>query len=168
MNLIAIFFVLASLLAWSTYEQMDYGFASAAAVAAGFLAFAWLFLRSEEKKRKEFMGWLADNSKALLDGQKLTYQGAVIHRDTPIFFFQTCVSFLVATTKIVSRPLIANVDNLAGAKASYTIIAALLGWWGFPWGFIQTPQVLLKNIKGGEQGRVCQLLAASPSQAIKH
>jgi hypothetical protein len=25
----------------------------------------------------------------------------------------------------------------------------LLGWWGFPWGFIYTPQVIAKNLQGG-------------------
>jgi hypothetical protein len=26
----------------------------------------------------------------------------------------------------------------------------ILGWWGFPWGFIYTPMVILKNFSGGE------------------
>ena len=28
-------------------------------------------------------------------------------------------------------------------------MSALLGWWGFPWGFIYTPAVLVTNLKGG-------------------
>jgi hypothetical protein len=32
----------------------------------------------------------------------------------------------------------------------FTVLTFLLGWWGFPWGLIRTPQTLYKNLTGGE------------------
>lgn len=32
----------------------------------------------------------------------------------------------------------------------FTVLTFLLGWWGFPWGLIRTPQTLFKNLSGGE------------------
>jgi hypothetical protein len=37
-------------------------------------------------------------------------------------------------------------------KTAFTesLISALLGWWGFPWGLFHTPAAILSNARGGE------------------
>lgn len=41
----------------------------------------------------------------------------------------------------------------ASASAKYSLISALFGWWGFPWGLIYTPVALYTNAKGGIQDK---------------
>ena len=38
----------------------------------------------------------------------------------------------------------------AGSCLGYSLITGLLGWWGLPWGLIYTPQVLFRNMFGGQ------------------
>lgn len=41
----------------------------------------------------------------------------------------------------------------AKAAAKWTVLSIVLGWWGFPWGFVYTLQALYMNAIGGEQSR---------------
>jgi hypothetical protein len=40
-------------------------------------------------------------------------------------------------------------ENPALKSLPWTLLSFFLGWWGIPWGFIYTPQVLYKNLNGG-------------------
>ncbi len=31
----------------------------------------------------------------------------------------------------------------------YTLLSLFIGWWGFPWGLVYTPMVLIQNLGGG-------------------
>jgi hypothetical protein len=40
----------------------------------------------------------------------------------------------------------------------YTLISALFGWWGIPWGVIYTPQAIYRNFCGGYRQTIAELL----------
>ena len=65
--------------------------------------------------------------------------------------FGYCMSFLVITLKRSSEITFVRPGQSAfAAHLPYTVLSLLLGWWGFPWGFIYTPMVLIQNLAGGE------------------
>src|SRR5262249_15977215 len=39
--------------------------------------------------------------------------------------------------------------STASKSLPYTLLTLLLGWWGFPWGFIYTPMAIATNLGGG-------------------
>jgi len=67
-----------------------------------------------------------------------------------LVFFEYCLSFLVATTR---RPSVLYVlelgDRAWRQRIGYSLISLVAGWWGFPWGLIYTPIVILGNLMGG-------------------
>lgn len=64
--------------------------------------------------------------------------------------FGYCVSLLVITLKRSSDiTFIRAGDSAVVASLPYTFLSLFLGWWGFPWGFIYTPMVLVQNLGGG-------------------
>ncbi|MDB5013454.1 MAG: hypothetical protein JWQ25_1656 [Daejeonella sp.] len=65
------------------------------------------------------------------------------------------VSFLIMTT-YKKELKIACPDCLDKQNNRAMIKSALLGWWGFPWGIIRTPQALLFNNKMKRQNRVSE------------
>ncbi len=49
-----------------------------------------------------------------------------------------------------SEVLFVKADESPASKGlPYTLMSVVLGWWGIPWGFIYTPQVIYRNLKGG-------------------
>ena len=51
----------------------------------------------------------------------------------------------------------------------YTLLSAVLGWWGIPWGPIYTVQSIASNIKGGKdvtQQILASLVAKAPAQNV--
>lgn len=61
-----------------------------------------------------------------------------------------CVSFLILTLKRSSDITFVRADqSRVGAGLGWTLLSLFLGWWGFPWGFIYTPMVLIQNLGGG-------------------
>jgi hypothetical protein len=51
-------------------------------------------------------------------------------------------------TSWVSRPQICCSSCGKKAKAADTLFCLLLGWWGFPWGFLVTPVQIVRNVIG--------------------
>jgi hypothetical protein len=65
--------------------------------------------------------------------------------------FEYCVSIGVATMRRQSKTYSLRPGERALWKSlPYSLLTALLGWWGVPWGFIQTPIVLVRNFSGGD------------------
>ena len=79
--------------------------------------------------------------------QELTFE---IQRGGRFVIFQYCISLLVITFKRNSPVMFLRAGENAVVKGlPYTLISLVLGWWGIPWGFIYTPQVIYKNFNGG-------------------
>lgn len=55
-------------------------------------------------------------------------------------------------------------ENAATKSLPWTLITLLLGWWGIPFGFIYTPIVLRKNLRGGTDVTESVLAKLRPPQ----
>ncbi|WP_216818549.1 hypothetical protein [Solirubrum puertoriconensis] len=86
-----------------------------------------------------------------VEGMTLGQVEAEIERGGKFVYYQYCVSLLVLTFRRPSNIYLVRAgqsDILPGL--GFTILSALLGWWGIPWGFIYTPMVLFNNLRGGK------------------
>ena len=64
--------------------------------------------------------------------------------------FDYAISIIVMTFRRSSDIYFLRHDESHWKKSwPYTAMSALLGWWGFPWGFIYTPSALYTNMRGG-------------------
>lgn len=64
--------------------------------------------------------------------------------------FGYAMSFLVVTLRRSSDVhFIRPGKSTFGAGLPYTLLSLMLGWWGFPWGLIYTPTVVVQNLSGG-------------------
>lgn len=65
--------------------------------------------------------------------------------------YQYCISILVMTFKRSSDIYFIRSRESSGVKGiSFTLLSALVGWWGFPWGPIYTIMVIVNNCNGGK------------------
>jgi hypothetical protein len=98
-----------------------------------------------------------------IDGMTLQDIQAELRRGGRFVHFEWCVSVLVMTFR---RPtdvyFLRSGQNGFGSSWPFTLASLLFGWWGIPWGFIQTPGVLWTNLCGGRNvsGEVLAFLAA--------
>lgn len=64
--------------------------------------------------------------------------------------FGYCMSFLVITLRRSSDITFVRAgESPFVAGLPYTVLSLFLGWWGFPWGLVYTPMVLIQNLGGG-------------------
>jgi hypothetical protein len=65
--------------------------------------------------------------------------------------FQYTISLLVITVKRGSNiHFIKSGQSASSVGLPFTLITALLGWWGIPWGPIYSIQALHCNLSGGK------------------
>ena len=99
-----------------------------------------------------------------LSPQELTFE---IQRGGRIVVYQYCISLLVITFRRNSPAQFIRAGENATVKGlPYTLLTFVLGWWGFPWGFIYTPQVLYKNLNGGTYITAAVLQRTQPQQPV--
>lgn len=73
-----------------------------------------------------------------------------IQRGGRFVVYEYCFSILIMTFKRGSDVYFVRADESRFMKGlGFTMISLLFGWWGFPWGFIYTPMVLVTNLGGG-------------------
>ena len=96
---------------------------------------------------------------AYFHGQKITL-------NTEVTQYQGCISFVVMTSRLRSGYLIVGKGNV-GEWLIFSGLTFFFGWWGFPWGFIFTPQALYRNLRGGHRQSVSQLLANADEELAK-
>ena len=73
-----------------------------------------------------------------------------VNRGGRFVVFQYCVSVVIITFKRSSAVKFVKAGESAAVKGlPYTLLSLIVGWWGIPWGFIYTPQVIYRNLKGG-------------------
>jgi hypothetical protein len=62
-----------------------------------------------------------------------------------------CFSLIVMTFRRSSNIyFIKHNENAVKKGLKYTLLSAVLGWWGIPWGPIYTIGALVTNLKGGK------------------
>jgi hypothetical protein len=63
-----------------------------------------------------------------------------VRRGGRFVYFPYCVSLLVVTLRRASDiHFIRAGEGTLGKSWPYVLLSFLLGWWGFPWGFVYTP-----------------------------
>ena len=73
-----------------------------------------------------------------------------VNRGARFIVYQYCVSVLIMTFRRNSGVKFVKAgESATAASLPYTLLSLVLGWWGIPWGFIYTPQVIYRNVKGG-------------------
>jgi hypothetical protein len=73
-----------------------------------------------------------------------------IERGARFVVYQWAVSVLIMSFKRNSGVVYVKAgENAAMKSLPWTLLSLFLGWWGIPWGFIYTPQVIYKNLNGG-------------------
>jgi hypothetical protein len=93
-----------------------------------------------------------------------------VRRGAKFVVFGYAMSFLVITLKRSSDVhFIRAGEGTFGASLPYTLLSLILGWWGFPWGFIYTPMAVIQNLGGGTDVTaevMAQLGASAPPQGL--
>ncbi|KAA3657572.1 MAG: hypothetical protein DWQ04_27635 [Chloroflexi bacterium] len=65
--------------------------------------------------------------------------------------FHYCISCLILTFRRRSDVYFVKAGESVVIKGlGYTLVTLLLGWWGFPWGFIYTIEAVIVNLAGGK------------------
>ncbi|MCP4592316.1 MAG: hypothetical protein GY842_16410 [bacterium] len=82
------------------------------------------------------------------DGE-VRYEGQPITLDTELTHFVVCVSLLVVTIQLHSRPLRCGEARSIRYRLGFTLLTLLLGWWALPWGPIRTIKAVRVNLTGG-------------------
>ncbi|HEY1087444.1 MAG TPA: hypothetical protein VGE37_07110 [Archangium sp.] len=81
--------------------------------------------------------------------------------------FGYAMSFLVVTLRRSSEVVFIKPGESAVMKGlPYTLLSLFIGWWGFPWGLIYTPMVIIQNLSGGKDvtAEVMNALVGSVAQ----
>lgn len=131
-----------------------------AAILLGFVGVVGyvLHLRGREhQKGLNFLLWLQENRQAVEKGW-FYYQGRKVTPNSVLAQYQACVSLLILTLRFRSPRVIVGSPENRNTGVLYTLVSAVAGWWGVPWGFVYTPQAIYRNLKGGYRQTVKELL----------
>jgi hypothetical protein len=84
--------------------------------------------------------------------EHLTREGliAALQAGGRLVFFEYCISLVLLTLRSPSGIYLLQPDETGLMKGlPFTLVTALLGWWGLPMGIVYTPLVLFTNLSGG-------------------
>lgn len=85
-----------------------------------------------------------------IDGLSPTERLAVGENGGRFIYYNYTVSLLFLTFKRESEIYIVKAgENAANKSFIYTLVTALFGWWGFPFGPKHTWKALRRNLEGG-------------------
>ena len=74
-----------------------------------------------------------------------------VRRGGKFVYFEYCFSIVILTFKqSTDIYFIRSGESQLRYHWPYTLLSLMLGWWGFPWGFIYTPMALYTNFSGGK------------------
>lgn len=128
-----------------------------------------IFEKKQEEVNRRLVTFVIENYDALAGGATLDYEGIPINSRSVITRFRYCYSYIVMTSSRSSGMYLA--DGLDGeeaknAKLTCQLITAFSGWWGIPWGIINSIQFLFSNgVKNGTNddtvGALMQRIASS-------
>jgi hypothetical protein len=122
---------------------------------AAFLGFVAYFIGREVKERRAFLEWLKAKQSDIEKGWSY-YRGLKITPQTEVTQYQACMSFIIITSRFRSRFLLVGRDP-SFTRFTFTLVTFIFGWWGFPWGFIFTPQAIYRNLRGGYRQTISEL-----------
>jgi hypothetical protein len=85
-----------------------------------------------------------------IDGMSDAEIIAEVDQGARFVYYQYCVSIIILTFRRSSDIYFIRADEGRVTKGlPWTILSAVVGWWGIPWGPIYTIGALFKNLRGG-------------------
>jgi hypothetical protein len=91
---------------------------------------------------------MATNGLENMTPQELSFE---LQQGARFIVYQYCISMVFLTLKRPSKVVIVRPGESRVTKSlRFTLLSAVLGWWGIPWGPIYTIQSLWVNLKGGK------------------
>ena len=118
-----------------------------------------LIFHTREKKRSErFSGFIAANAQTLMNGGSCEFEGDMYSLSTILVQYQFAVSLI--SLSMTRGTSLHPVKDKNGLLLSCTLISALGGWWGIPWGPYYTIRSFIENGKA-EEVTVHQLLLSA-------
>jgi len=126
-------------------------------VIAGIMGGVYLFFRREKKQADEFLRWLFAH-RADIERGGASYEGIRITPQTDIRQFRATLSFLFFTTSAPSRFLLSGRHSFIRTGLLYTLATLVFGWWGLPWGPIETVKSITRNLRGGHRITIGDIL----------
>lgn len=154
MGLVALLFVVGGIFAGvdGDWDNMFVAFA----ISVGLVITAIYFFLQQVKSNL-FLSGLIENIREVQMGTA-TYEDTNISLETETTQFQACISALIITTRNPSRHLIIGHHRIFLTGLVYSLVTLALGWWGIPWGPVYTAQTLWRNLKGGNQRTVGEIV----------
>lgn len=123
-------------------------------------------MQRERQKALEFLLWLQANRQSIEKGWSY-YQGRKVTLRSVLAQYQACVSLFIVTMRFRSPRVVVGSPANHSTGIMYTLVSALAGWWGIPWGVVYTPQAIYRNLHGGYRQTVSELLPALDAE-IQH
>lgn len=117
----------------------------------------YFILKKEKKETANFIEWLSNNYSRVLKGEAL-YNGIKITPETELKQYQVVYSFTLFSVKLNTRYYIEGYQYSRYNNLIFSSITFFLGWWGLPYGPINTVKALFSNLRGGKKTTVSNLL----------
>ncbi|MGG1518702.1 ankyrin repeat domain-containing protein [Paenibacillus oryzisoli] len=157
MILLYVFLAVAAVAGITGIAQLDFGMAGISFALGLCIVGIILAFKRETKKTQQFIGWLKENKDAIYN-ERAEYAGVPISPYTILSQYQTVISLGVFTSTIPSRMLIRESGQSTAFQLGYSLFAVIFGWWGLPWGPIQTVRALISNAAGGYKITVHEMI----------
>ena len=107
------------------------------------------FNKRQDEINRQLVGFIIEHYDELASGITLDHNGKAISRYSKLTRYRYCYSYLVMTTSNSSAYYLADEyysdENAKNAKLTCQLITALSGWWGIPWGIINSFRYLFSN-----------------------
>lgn len=107
------------------------------------------FDKKQEEVSRRLVSFIAENYDELASGATLDYRGTPISRYSRLTRYRYCYSCLIMTSSHASGIYIDQAvdfdDEAVNAKRTCQLITITLGWWGIPWGIINSIRFLYLN-----------------------
>jgi hypothetical protein len=85
-----------------------------------------------------------------IDNLSLAEIDAAIEAGGHFVYYQYCISLLLVTYRQPSHIVFLRPGDRGIVRGlPYSLLTALLGWWGLPWGVIYTATAIFSNLGGG-------------------
>ena len=122
---------------------------------AGLGGFA--FMTHSRRQRASFRDWLQEHAQEIASGSAV-YDGYPVTLNTTLRTFDVSVSMLLVSSKFSSQYVIDGHPSTSRLKTASTCASLLLGWWGIPFGPVYTVMAVYRNLSGGHETTVRQVL----------
>ncbi|MCB0345786.1 MAG: hypothetical protein KDD66_11760 [Bdellovibrionales bacterium] len=131
---------------------------------AAFLSVIYL-RRKRRLQRADFVNQLKSYRRELRGGGTVVVDSLMLRYNTTVTTYNLSIGAIITNFIIPSRHQVANGED-HGESLLYSVLSLVSGWWAFPTGPIITLSIIKRNLTGGDQITVGQLIDAPLLQAV--